>query len=197
LCVALPFFVPFFDGLFRSLVFFTDLVNLPLFTSTEFVLIFNKEDLFKEKVKHLDLSLYFPDFPEGVGSTDPSLALNWIKEAYLSRVKKPRKIKSFVSNATNTSKSATPNIKRQPCFYQSDSIISRSHLFFVSYYFTNLWSSFGPLFLWSFYLSSAENFQVIWENVRKTFTQRDLRQHLMISPDDIELNNSSFGDSRL
>jgi hypothetical protein len=61
----------------------------------------NKEDLFKEKIKHTDLNVCFPDYK---GGKDETAALNYIKQVFLSKNKFPEK-KTFyihVTVATNT-----------------------------------------------------------------------------------------------
>jgi hypothetical protein len=61
----------------------------------------NKEDLFKEKIKEVDLNVCFPEY---TGGKDKDAAINYIKQVFLSKNKFPEK-KTFyihVTVATNT-----------------------------------------------------------------------------------------------
>lgn len=46
----------------ESLMLFDDISNNKFFQTTPIILLFNKEDLFKEKIKKFDLNVCFPEY---------------------------------------------------------------------------------------------------------------------------------------
>jgi guanine nucleotide-binding protein G(i) subunit alpha len=80
---------------------FEDTVNEHWFSNTSVIVFLNKEDLFKEKIKEVDLNVCFPEYK---GGKDKDAAISYIKEILLSKNKFPDK-KTFyihVTVATNT-----------------------------------------------------------------------------------------------
>ena len=89
------------NRLLESLSLFEGIISLPWFNSTHIILFLNKNDLFMEKVRRVDLSAYFPDFDGGVG--DYEEALEFIKELFFSKNLNPSKtIYAHVTDATDT-----------------------------------------------------------------------------------------------
>jgi len=87
-CVAInEYDLPAEDGqctyrLQEALKLFTDISNSPWFTSTPVVLLFNKEDLFKEKIEKVDLKLCFPEYGGGLNYNK---AMHFLQNKFTSR----------------------------------------------------------------------------------------------------------------
>jgi len=67
----------------ECLTLFDTTVNNPYFIRSHIILILNKIDLFKEKIKRYDLKDYC--FPDYTGGTDEEAALQYITEQFLVR----------------------------------------------------------------------------------------------------------------
>lgn len=50
------------NRMMESLLLFEEIVNLKYFRKTGFIVFFNKNDLFKEKIKKVDLKVCFPEY---------------------------------------------------------------------------------------------------------------------------------------
>lgn len=96
----------------ESLALFEGIINLPWFKTAAIILFLNKDDLFKEKVKKVPISNYFPEFIANNSATnqdqqnrdfDYKLGIKFIRDLYLSRNgDKTRPIYVQATNATNT-----------------------------------------------------------------------------------------------
>jgi len=83
-----------------SLALFEAIVNLPWFKDISIILFLNKEDLFREKIKSIDLGTFIPSYHGGCNYEN---ALNFIQGEYLRRVhNKNKKVFVHVTQATNT-----------------------------------------------------------------------------------------------
>ena len=101
------------NRLVESLGLFEGIISLPWFKSTAIILFLNKNDLFADKVKRIDLHAYFDEYD---GGYDYDEGLEFIKELFFSKNTNPNKvIYLHVTDATDTSGielvwSATANI---------------------------------------------------------------------------------------
>ncbi|PRP77536.1 sperm associated antigen 6-like, partial [Planoprotostelium fungivorum] len=66
----------------ESLKLFTDICNSQWFNSTSVVLLFNKEDLFKEKVEKVDLKVCFPEY---TGGLNYNKAMHFLQNKFTGR----------------------------------------------------------------------------------------------------------------
>jgi len=83
-----------------SLALFEAIVNLPWFKDTSIILFLNKEDLFREKIRSIDLGTFLPSYHGGCNYEN---ALNFIQGEYLRRVhSKTKRVFVHVTQATNT-----------------------------------------------------------------------------------------------
>jgi len=83
-----------------SLALFEAIVNLPWFKDTSIILFFNKEDVFRDKIRTVDLGMFCPGYTGGCNYEN---ALKYIQEEYLRRVyNKNKKVYVHVTCATNT-----------------------------------------------------------------------------------------------
>lgn len=83
-----------------SLALFEAVVNLRWFERTAVVVFLNKEDLFKEKIQHVDPGAYHPAYR---GGCNYDAALKWITDEYRKRYHdKSKQIYFYVTTATNT-----------------------------------------------------------------------------------------------
>ncbi|KAJ5069740.1 guanine nucleotide-binding protein g(o) subunit alpha [Anaeramoeba ignava] len=84
----------------ESLELFEKTANNEYFHKTDCIILFNKIDLFEEKIKKRDLSNCFPDYKDG---PNLELATQFIKEKFLEKTKNPnRKIHDHYTCGTNT-----------------------------------------------------------------------------------------------
>lgn len=84
----------------ESLDLFEGIVNLPWFIHTPIILFLNKNDIFMNKIKNIDLGIYHSEY---VGGCNYQSALNYIQNQYFIRNKNKNKIiYCHVTDATNT-----------------------------------------------------------------------------------------------
>jgi hypothetical protein len=70
------------------------------FDQAKIILFLNKNDLFKEKIKTVDIGLYHEDYKDGC-NYDKGLA--WVKQVYQDRLEdQTKEIYVHVTDATNT-----------------------------------------------------------------------------------------------
>ena len=85
----------------EALSMFGSLVNSEWFRTTDFIIFFNKDDLFEDKAKKVDLNVCFPEY---TGGCNPANAREYIKEKFLEVVVKGnRAIYTHFTCATDTS----------------------------------------------------------------------------------------------
>lgn len=85
----------------ESLKLFKEICNSKWFVDTSMILFLNKRDLFEEKVKKVDLTICFPEYPGGKNYDNASA---FIKEKFLSQNENPKKhIYTHLTCATDTS----------------------------------------------------------------------------------------------
>lgn len=85
----------------ESLILFDEICNSKYFTNTQIILIFNKDDLFKSKIKKVDLKVFDPKYE---GGCDYDRAIAHIKKEFLDkRQDLDKKIVTYVTCATDTS----------------------------------------------------------------------------------------------
>jgi len=84
----------------ESIALFEEICNCQWFAETGIILFLNKSDLFKEKIKKVDLAVCFPDYQ---GGTNYQPAIDFIDKKFssLNRVS-DRTVYSHVTCATNT-----------------------------------------------------------------------------------------------
>eukprot|EP01027_Heterolobosea_sp_BB2_P018960 GEZU01026644.1.p1 GENE.GEZU01026644.1~~GEZU01026644.1.p1 ORF type:complete len:136 (+),score=25.90 GEZU01026644.1:302-709(+) len=85
----------------ESLELFEDVVKSKWFTNVPLVLIFTKDDIFRNKIKETDLSCCFPDY---TGGCDYQAAFSYIVKRFTDIYKKYREMPlyAFVVNGTDT-----------------------------------------------------------------------------------------------
>ena len=85
----------------ESLRLFDEVCNSPWFAKTSLILFLNKSDLFREKIKHVDLSVVFPDY---TGGNDHEKAQQYIERRFLALNRDPgnRHVYRHVTCATDT-----------------------------------------------------------------------------------------------
>lgn len=84
----------------ESLELFEEILELPYFKKTSIIVFFNKYDLFKEKIKKVDIGKYFNHYK---GGFDEDNGAKFIESIFLSKNKlHSRKIISHRTNATDT-----------------------------------------------------------------------------------------------
>ena len=85
----------------ESLRLFDEVCNSPWFANTSLILFLNKSDLFKEKIKHVDLNVAFPDY---TGGKDHEQAQQYIERRFLALNRDPasRHVYRHVTCATDT-----------------------------------------------------------------------------------------------
>jgi GTPase SAR1 family protein len=85
----------------ESLILFDEICNSKYFTNTQIILIFNKDDLFRTKIKRVDLKVFDPKYE---GGCDYDKAIAHIKKEFLDkRQDLDKKIVTYVTCATDTS----------------------------------------------------------------------------------------------
>jgi len=84
----------------ESLVLFDEIANSHYFSETPIILFCNKEDLFREKIKNIPLTVCFDDFKGPAGDFDS--AVGFIRQKFLSLNKEERAVYSHVTCATDT-----------------------------------------------------------------------------------------------
>jgi len=72
----------------ESLELFEEIVNSKWFTKTAVILFLNKLDLFKDKIKKVDLKVLFPDYN---GGADVDAAVKFITEQFIALLRNERK----------------------------------------------------------------------------------------------------------
>lgn len=84
----------------ESITLYKDICNDRLFKKKTFIIFYNKDDLFKEKIQKIDLKVAFPEY-EGGKNYDKALA--FIKQKYDdANLNKKRKTYSHITTATDT-----------------------------------------------------------------------------------------------
>ncbi len=85
----------------ESLRLFDEVCNSPWFAKTSLILFLNKSDIFREKIKHVDLNVAFPDYS---GGRDHELAQQYIERRFLALNRDPasRHVYRHVTCATDT-----------------------------------------------------------------------------------------------
>jgi len=83
----------------ESLKLFEQMFNGRWFLETGFILLFNKDDLFRAKIVKTDLNVCFPEYN---GGCDYNNALEFIKNKFLSLNKTKRMLYSHVTCSTDT-----------------------------------------------------------------------------------------------
>lgn len=84
----------------ESLDLFEGIINLPWFKEAPIILFLNKNDLFIDKIKTVDIGIYFPVYG---GGCDYEAGLKFIQDNYFDRNQSPHKtIYCHVTDATNT-----------------------------------------------------------------------------------------------
>jgi guanine nucleotide-binding protein G(i) subunit alpha len=85
----------------ESLRLFDEVCNSPWFAKTSLILFLNKSDLFREKIKHVDLNVAFPDY---TGGHDHEQAQQYIERRFLALNRDPasRHVYRHVTCATDT-----------------------------------------------------------------------------------------------
>jgi hypothetical protein len=84
----------------ESLELFSGIINLPWFKKAHVILFLNKNDVFAEKIKNVDLGIYFPSY---TGGCNYDAALKFIQDEYFDRVEDPNKnVYCHVTCATST-----------------------------------------------------------------------------------------------
>jgi GTPase SAR1 family protein len=89
------------NGMLEALDLFEQTVNLPYFTTTDVILFLNKSDLFREKIAHTPITVFFKNY-QGKNDFDSSVA--YIEEQFRRRLKGAGKdLYCHVTCATETS----------------------------------------------------------------------------------------------
>ena len=84
----------------ESLKLFKEICNSKWFVETAMILFLNKMDLFREKIKTIDLKCAFDDYD---GGCDYDKAVSFIQEKFLAQNENPRKlIYPNITEATDT-----------------------------------------------------------------------------------------------
>ena len=110
-CQVLLFFAPLCDyelqlkedpsvnRMHDSLALFDQICNSHFFKDSIILLLLNKDDIFRERIRHKDLSVCFPDY---TGGKDYDKACDFIKRKFLAVNKNPKKqIHSYMTTATD------------------------------------------------------------------------------------------------
>lgn len=85
----------------ESIMLFDEICNCQWFNETAVILFLNKSDLFKEKIKSIDLKVCFPEYD---GGCDFQAATQYIADKFSGLNRNPeKKIYSHVTTATDTS----------------------------------------------------------------------------------------------
>jgi GTPase SAR1 family protein len=84
----------------ESLKLFKEICNSKWFTQTSMILFLNKQDIFQEKIKRIDLNVCFPEY---TGGKDYAKAVKFITDKFLAQNENPAKIiYPHVTTATDT-----------------------------------------------------------------------------------------------
>ncbi|KAJ3444185.1 guanine nucleotide-binding protein g(o) subunit alpha [Anaeramoeba flamelloides] len=84
----------------ESLLLFDEICNSRWFSDTAIILFFNKDDLFREKIKKVNLNVCFEDYE---GGCDYQNALEYIQDKYISCLdNESQQIYSYTTCATDT-----------------------------------------------------------------------------------------------
>ncbi|KAJ3313419.1 Guanine nucleotide-binding protein G(t) subunit alpha-3 [Boothiomyces sp. JEL0838] len=84
-----------------SLVLFEQVINNPILSTPNFVLFFNKKDIYEKKIKVVPLNSFFPEYTDKPHSA--SKGVTFIKKKFLSQVKGKKSIVCHITCATDTS----------------------------------------------------------------------------------------------
>jgi len=88
------------NRMMESLKLFKEICNSKWFTDTSMILFLNKEDLFAEKIKKVDLKVCFPEY---TGGMEFQPAVDFIRDKFISQNENPQKnIYPQVTRATDT-----------------------------------------------------------------------------------------------
>jgi len=88
------------NRMYEALDLFADIINNKAFKNSAIVLFLNKSDLFKEKIKRVDMKTCFPDY---TGGDDFELGGKFIADKFLSKNLDPQKlIYPHITCATDT-----------------------------------------------------------------------------------------------
>jgi len=83
----------------ESLLLFRQICDLEYLKKVPLIILFNKDDLFREKIKHTDLRVAFSDYH---GGDDYEVARDFITNKFKSLNTRHHQIYSHVTTATNT-----------------------------------------------------------------------------------------------
>ena len=114
------------NRLVESLGLFEGIISLPWFKNTAIILFLNKNDLFSDKIKRVDLHHYFDEYDGGYEYEE---GLEFIKELFFSKNTNPNKvIYAHVTDATDTNGiafvwAATKNIILQGNLYRAGLVL--------------------------------------------------------------------------
>lgn len=70
------------NRMMESLALYKSIVSLVWFQETPIILFLNKEDIFMEKIKRIDMGVYFPEY---TGRCDPDLGILFIREQFMKQ----------------------------------------------------------------------------------------------------------------
>ncbi|KAJ6254298.1 guanine nucleotide-binding protein g(o) subunit alpha [Anaeramoeba flamelloides] len=83
----------------ESLAVFQKTLNNNYFKKKNCIILFNKLDLFKEKLKKYPFSKSFPKYK---GANDPDKIMEWVRKLFLKKVSSKRQIRHLYTIATDT-----------------------------------------------------------------------------------------------
>ncbi|KAJ3325464.1 hypothetical protein HDV06_004323 [Boothiomyces sp. JEL0866] len=83
-----------------SLVLFEQVINNPILSTPNFVLFFNKKDIYEKKIKIVALNSFFPEYTDKPHSA--SKGVTFIKKKFLSQIKGKKSIVCHITCATDT-----------------------------------------------------------------------------------------------
>jgi len=88
------------NRMLESLELFGEIANSKWFVKTSMIIFFNKQDLFKQKIQEIDLSVLWPDYK---GGCSYEKALEWITQEFVNANQNPnKKIFPHVTTAVDT-----------------------------------------------------------------------------------------------
>lgn len=76
------------NRMLESLELFGEIANSKWFVKTSIIIFFTKQDLFKDKIKSIDLSVLWPDYKAGCNYEQ---ALQWITQEFVAANQNPNK----------------------------------------------------------------------------------------------------------
>jgi len=86
----------------ESLKLFKEICDNKVFAQTAIIIFYNKEDLFKEKIKTSDPAKCHKDFEDYKGGCDYNKSLTYFKDKFKKLSTQKRAIMDYVTTATNT-----------------------------------------------------------------------------------------------